>query len=336
MILTGANITTKDDALQKIKVEYLYHKIKHPSAEIEARVRQLRVVRQLDTKQYSVLKRQLPYIVCGIFNPLVRRTENFAYTEYFLLDIDHIEEHEMSVAVLRAKFEADTRVMMCFVSPGQDGLKLLFKLKERCYDSGIYSLFYKLFASKFAIEYAIQQVIDTRTSDVARACFVSVDAEAYYNPDADLVDLSNYMDTENVSEMFRIKKELDNQFPAVLDQKEVQKTVVDDQTIAHIKSLLNPNLKQALQKPEAFIPAQLDEIITGLQSYIEQVGVVVKEITGINYGKKIVIQAEIKQAEINLFYGKKGYSVVQSPRRGTNVELNQLMADLILQYVLML
>lgn len=38
----------------------------------------------------------------------------------------------------------------------------------------------------------------------------------------------------------------------------------------------------------------------------------------------------LKQAEINLFFGKKGFSVVQSPRTGTNAELNQLMADLII------
>ena len=41
----------------------------------------------------------------------------------------------------------------------------------------------------------------------------------------------------------------------------------------------------------------------------------------------------MKQAEINLFFGKKGFSVVQSPRTGTNAELNQLMADLIIGFI---
>ena len=117
-------------------------------------------------------------------------------TEYFVVDIDHIEEKELSINDLKTKFTQDKRVVLCFVSPGQDGLKLIFRLKERCYDAGIYSIFYKLFLSKFGAEYNIQQVIDTRTSDVARACFVSMDANAYYNPEAEPVDLNQYLNTE--------------------------------------------------------------------------------------------------------------------------------------------
>ena len=41
----------------------------------------------------------------------------------------------------------------------------------------------------------------------------------------------------------------------------------------------------------------------------------------------------LKQAEVNLFYGKRGFSVIQSPRTGTNPELNVLMVDLIKQYL---
>lgn len=333
MIMTGIGITVKDDPLFKIKVEYLFHKIQHPNADIEARIRQLRIIRQLDPKQYSVLKRQLPYIVCGMFNPAVRKSDYFAYTEYFVVDIDHIEEKELSINDLKTKFTQDKRVVLCFVSPGQDGLKLMFRLKERCYDAGIYSIFYKIFLSKFGAEYNIQQVIDTRTSDVARACFVSMDADVYYNPEAEPVDLNQYLNTDNVSEMFRIKKEVEAKLPAVTVKKE-STTGVDDSTIAQIKALLRPDLKQAMQKPEAFVPQQLDDVMDGLIAYIEPTGIIIKEITGINYGKKMQFLSGVKQAEINLFWGKRGYSVVQSPRRGTNAELNQLMADLILQFVL--
>ena len=40
-----------------------------------------------------------------------------------------------------------------------------------------------------------------------------------------------------------------------------------------------------------------------------------------------------KEAEVNLFYGKRGFSVVISPRRGTNEELNNVVAELIQQFV---
>ena len=37
----------------------------------------------------------------------------------------------------------------------------------------------------------------------------------------------------------------------------------------------------------------------------------------------------LKQAEINLFFGKRGFTIVQSPRCGTSTELNQLVSEVI-------
>lgn len=41
----------------------------------------------------------------------------------------------------------------------------------------------------------------------------------------------------------------------------------------------------------------------------------------------------LKRAELNLFFGKKGFSVVCSPRTGTDSELNQLMVDWVSSYI---
>lgn len=77
-------------------------------------------------------------------------------------------------------------------------------------------------------------------------------------------------------------------------------------------------------------------IIDELVAYIQDTGLVVSEIIDIQYGKKIRICMGTKQAEINLFYGKKGFSVVKSPRSGTNGELNDLTAQLIQSYIFQL
>jgi len=334
MIQVGKSITSKDDPLQKIKVEYLYHKLLNPDAEIASKIRQLHIVRQMDSKQYALLKRQLPYIVCGIFSPAFRRTENFAYTEYFMVDIDKLEEKELSVASLRLFIEGDNRVLMCFASPSQDGLKVMFKLKERCYDAGIYSIFYKLFLLEFAKQYSLEQVVDTRTSDVARACFVSVDANAYYNAQPEAVDINAYINTEDTSALFRIKKELEaDKSLAVRPVEKLVSTGPDDDVIQKIKSLLNPKALAISNKREAFVPEELNVLMEMLVPFIEQTGIKVTDILNIQFGKKIKMQTGLKQAEINLFYGKKGYSVVQTPRRGVNDELNAMMSDLITQFI---
>lgn len=334
MIMAGKNITAKDDPLQKIKVEYLFHKLIHPDSEIEAKIRQLRIVRQLDQRQYSMLKRQLPYIVCGIFNPTYRRTDNFGYTEYFIIDIDHISEKELSLPELRKRLAADNRVVLCFLSPGEDGLKVMFRLKQRCYDAGIYSIFYKYFVVQFAKQYALEQVVDARTSDVARACFVSFDPEAYYNPEAECVDIEAFMKEEDTSELFRIKKEIEKAIPLPAKKAdEALERTPDEATLLQIKSLLLPGARPRLAKRDAFVPEELNQLMEKLVPLIEQAGLTIIAIDNIHYGKKLKMKVGIREAEINVFYGKKGYSVVISPRRGTNDELNNLTAQLIEQYI---
>lgn len=119
-----------------------------------------------------------------------------------------------------AKQKADNRVVLCFVSPGEDGLKVLFRLKERCYDAGLYSLFYKIFVHDFAQQYNFQQVIDAKTCDVTRACFISVDADAYFNADATPIDLKAYADVDNPTSAVRPK----SRHGALADRKQTAGT----------------------------------------------------------------------------------------------------------------
>ena len=333
MISFGTNIQSNADMLLKVPVKYLYDSLRHPRPDIVSSIRQLRIVRELDNKQYSLLKRKLPYLVCGMFNPPYRRTENFAYTEYFIIDIDHLSEKGLSLADTRKRIKKDTRTVLSFVSPGEDGLKVLFKLKERCYDSGLYSLFYKSFLAIFSEQYALQQVVDIRTSDVTRACFVSIDPNAYYNPNADAIDLNAFVDTNNPYALFEQKRKQEQQEKEqeTLSKAENRPSDPDSTAMERIKQLLNP--KPHKEKPPVYVPKELNDIIADLKSYIEQTGVIVPEIINIQYGKKIRFEMGLKKAEVNLFFGKKGFSVVQSPRSGTNAELNRLMAELVTTFI---
>lgn len=220
MLSVGNNLLSQIDALKKVKVDYLYHSLRNPKPEIRAKIVQLRIIRNLDSKQYTMLKRQLPYVVCASFKPPYRRTENFAYTEYFIMDIDHLYEKGIDLQQVRQKIQMDNRVMLCFLSPSEDGLKVLFRLKERCYDAGLYSLFYKAFLKNFSKQYGLEQAIDDRTSDVCRACFISVDGKAYYNSSAEPVDMNSYLQCDDVNSLF----ELRNSF--VREMKEVEEVAV--------------------------------------------------------------------------------------------------------------
>ena len=334
MLSVGSNLISQTDALKKVKVDYLYHSLRNPKPTISSKIAQLRIIRNLDAKQYAFLKRQLPYVVCAMFNPPYRKTENFAYTEYFILDIDHLYEKGMNLKSVREKIQADRRVVMCFLSPSEDGLKVLFRLKERCYDAGLYSLFYKLFLKEFSNLYGLEQVIDERTSDVCRACFISIDAETFYRPNAETVNMDTYLKRNDVCSLFdanrNLKKEIKEQ---TKEQTSGDKVIdPDKETVRRIKELLGATKVRPL-KTEPFVPQQLDEIMTELKKFVEDTGILLYEVKNIQYGKKLRFKMGQKLAEINLFYGKHGFSVVQSPKTGTSAELNELMSQLVNSFI---
>lgn len=249
MFSVGSNVRNNSEPLKKVTPEYLFNALRSPKPEFLSRIRQLRIVRQINESQYVQLKQQLPYFVCASFNPPFRNTKNFAFTEYFIMDIDHICEKGLILDDLRRKIESDSRTMMCFLSPGEDGLKVIMKIKDRCYDAGVYSVFYKKFVYEFSLQYDLQQVLDIRTSDVTRACFMSVDSSAYYNPDAEPVDMAEIIDMEDSSVLLRQKKEVEESMSALTDIADSSSNAVeirepDDDAMERIRGLLNMKTKK--------------------------------------------------------------------------------------------
>lgn len=333
-MMYGSNIQSPADRLSLLSESELFRALTKPKPQIERTIEQLRIIYSLDEKKYALLKRSLPYVVCGSFNPAFRLTDNFAYTDSFFLDFDHLSQKGLVLGAVREEIVSDARVVMCFSSPGEDGLKVLFHLKDRCYDKGIYTIFYKSFASKFAIEHHLEQVIDAKTSDVTRACFISIDSEAYFNPDAEPVDLSCYVDVSDPTSVFDLKHsqavEQKSQ-PAGAELKTNASSDPEKDVMEQIKQRLNPRVKT--REKEVFVPQELNELIGGLRAYIEAQGIIVTEIENIQYAKKIHAKLGSRQAEVNLFFGKRGFSVVISAKRGTDGELNELLRDVVGSYL---
>lgn len=330
----GQNIKSRDDRLVKVPVEKIWNALRNPKPATLEKIRQVRQVRTMNQQRYTELKTQLPYIVCGHFTPPYRIGDNFSFTEYFMLDIDHISDKELSVEGLKQRFMKDPRVVLCFVSPSENGLKLLFKLSERCTDKGLYSLFYKNFAKNFARQYNIEQVVDNKTSDVTRACFVSYDPDAYYNPDAEPIELKGCVPHDDPTAMLDLKRELEKEEHSI--KKDIENhgpSEPTDEQMRKIKSLIGPKVNRQQEKL-VYVPEQLNEIMDDLRKYITDMGIVINEVKNISYGKKIRTSIGLKQAEVNLFYGKRGFSVVKSPRTGTDEEFNDLMVGVLQAFII--
>lgn len=330
MIMEGNNIAAVNDPMRKIQIENLVAMLRNPSAVMDSRIRQLRIVYNLDSKQYSMLKKSLPYIVCGIFSPPFRRKDNFAYIEYFIIDIDKLSDKGLDIAELKSRICTDENVLLCFSSPSEDGLKVMFRLEERCYDAGLYSIFYKEFARLFSVKHNIEQVIDSRTSDVTRACFVSIDRNLYFNSDAVPVKMKAFIDVENPASTY---DDIDDRHKATVLPEKKSNPDPDSDIIARIKEKLNTGRTVNKNERPVYVPEEIQAILSGLKEYVESTGVEMTEAINIQYGKKLRFRTTLKQAEINIFYGKRGFSVVKTTKCGTDEQFNEMMVELIRRYI---
>lgn len=84
MLHAGKNVTSVTEPLKKALLEHIYSSIRNPRPEILNHIRRLRIVRDMDTKRYAQMKRELPYMVCGTFNPPFRKVENLPTPSIFL------------------------------------------------------------------------------------------------------------------------------------------------------------------------------------------------------------------------------------------------------------
>lgn len=334
MLLLGKHITTPEDPLQPVEVEKVFRAILNPKSEVAILQKRLQTVKMLDVQQYRKLKTNLPYLVCAHFNPRIRRKENFVYTKRFIVDIDHLSAFEIDMGQLKNKLKSDQRIELMFTSPGGDGLKIFFKLKQPINDTGYYSLFYKSFCLKFAGQYDLGGAVDSKTSDVSRCCFVSHDPEAYFNPMPEEVDASVYIPAENDNDLDFFKKKVNDQEKendALRKESGITPTgghPLTEDILTVIKTKVGMRVRKKAEK-EYEQPEELDNLMAEVAQLVSEVGVSMVSTAPISYGRKIRMAAGSYWAEINLFYGQRGVSIVGTTKTGSNKELCNSMVELL-------
>lgn len=332
----GKSITSIEEELQPVSLERLYQGIRHPKTQFLNQIKRLRMVRAMDQKQYARLKKGLPYFVCGRFHPAHRRKEHFSSIECFVIDLDHFEGSGLNQEEVAEAMRSDDRVLLAFTSPGGDGLKVMFRLQERCFDPGMYSYFYKAFLHKLIQQYDLAKVADLATHDVSRACFLSVDNEAYFNPGAQPVALSQYFDPlapEATRDVHQAQKALEEQQPKPPAGKP-REDPLSKEVLDNIKRKLNPNFKPRKPKKEAYVPPELQSQMPELRQKLEAAGIILREAVSISYGKQLKLEALPLLAEINIFFGRRGFSVVKTTKTGTNPELTELAYQVIVEHLM--
>jgi hypothetical protein len=333
MIFKGNSIMQIEDSLIEIPIGTMLNEIGNPTEDFRRTIEKLRITRTIDERQYKLAKRTLPYFVCSRFHPLIRRKENFVSIEYFVLDIDHLFRSDMDILQLKDQMRKDSRILSYFVSPSGDGIKVVFRLSMKCLDSGMFAAFYKLFAKEFGLKYNCMDAIDLKTFDVTRACFMSVDEDLHINLNANAVELDKYVNVNDGDVIIDELKEVEKLFESY-KQSEVEKEELNEDVIQLIKERLNPKLAIIKEAKAYYVPAELDVMIPFLEQELLKFEMQLQEVSSIQYGKKMKISAGKYWAEINLFFGKRGYSIVKTTKSGSHSELGDLAVKVLQTIIL--
>lgn len=300
----------------------------------------LRSILNIDAQKYRSLKKNLPYFVCGKFATDRRVADDFASTSSFVLDLDHYDGLGKTFEELKDELAADSRVALIYTSPSGAGLKMLFVLDKPCTDANVYAVFYRQFAMEFAKEHGITRYVDYKTNDVTRACFLASDPDCRVNMESEEVSVDGYVGMDSIDQFLKNEKQTDAECMqlSVREESDCEAPKPIDpnkETMQRIKSILDTNRRRRVEveSHNYLVPTEIRDIMDGLRSLTESVGVELYDTKGIQYGIKLMLRTSLLQAEINVFYGKKGFSVVHSPKKGTSQQLGAMMKELVSDYL---
>lgn len=240
------------------------------------------------------------------FTNNTRKSECFISANYLILDIDDCPTPRETLAKIIQK-EPD--VMLGFISPGGEGIKLLFKFQAPCEDMNTFKAVYQAFSREFAERINLAGSIDFRTCDATRACFLCHDPRAYINQEAETINWQVYVKAEEPT-------------PPALPEK--TETELDTQKLQQVMQRINPNHIPKKQY-NGYVPEPLLELENEVRRLCTELQMTLLDFASINYGKKVMIKKGHNTAEVNIFYGKKGFSVVRSPKRGNDPELAEIL-----------
>jgi hypothetical protein len=142
------------------------------------------------------------------------------------------------------------------------------------------------------------------------------DANLYFNPEATGVCWDTYIEKE---EMF------EGVATTIAPPVVKPKAVLDEQKYQAVLKEINP--KQTVRKADKqiFVPEEILALQSDFERICKENNWELMGLQRINYGQKVMIRQGYKYAEVNVFFGKKGFSIVKSPKTGADPYLSEAL-----------
>jgi len=155
------------------------------------------LVRQGKLDEYNDQKRSLPgFTPSGLFEGGRKLQHLKEYSGVIVLDLDDLSPD--ALGTIRSRVEEIRFTYACFVSSGNQGLKILVRLFSR-------PVLHKLAFNevKDLYERELNVPIDPSGQDVTRLCFVSWDEDLYFNPSSAIFKTYVNLLEENIDKVVR-------------------------------------------------------------------------------------------------------------------------------------
>lgn len=327
MLFEGKNIRqSPPETLLPITFLELFEKIINTKNELPHETTRLRRVAEVDKKVYTAMKVKLPYFIAASFKENIRNSDNFTEIYALLIDFDDCLKTPVQTNDLKRKIADQPDVTLAFTSPNGRGIKVICRLEEPITDIHLFKDYYLDFARNFAERLNILGTLDTRTSDVTRICFLAHDAAAHFNKNA--MKLNWRLWAQNQPNM----PPQDLSTEQGTDLWTNSRPELNDDIHRQLRLKVNPKAP-VRQKIPPHVPVLLQTISQDVRLLLENNGITVSEIEPIHYGLKFSCIAATSLAEVNVFYGKKGFSVVKSAKTAVNDKLNDQVYRLIFDFL---
>jgi hypothetical protein len=352
----AAGFTAPDPLLRPIEWAAVLERLRRGSEGLAAQVAMLRRLAHTDKGSYQARKKYLPFVIAAAFRGGIRRTDHVQAAYGWMLDLDHCYESQAQFERLQEQLWQDPRIWLMYVSPSGQGLKLLFRLDEPITNSKLFSDAYQAFARQFARQYELLDCIDLRTHDISRVSFLSHDPGARHRREPLRLHPRSYLTTGNHAPYPKIEplpwedEELppppvrpdtappppsvlppSQELPAreLPSPETTKKREPEGEVWAQIRQTLRP--EKRVRRRQITLPVEIEEISGPIVQAAEALGLRLKDMPDQNYGRKFVFTYQHLWAEVNVYYGKHGFSVVKSPKSGSHPELREIIFELVQQ-----
>lgn len=316
----GHRLTDPNEVLSMVTLADV-HQLIVSDTKLQAEVLRLRKLAQLDKTAYRTLKTRLPYVVGSIFEEGKRHTQHLQAAHFFIIDMDDCPLNDGTLQTLICQNES---VALLFISPSGQGLKVFFPLDTPCTDAKLYAEAYRAFASRFAESVRLEGSVDMRTSDAARACFLSHDSNAYFNPTPKAVQWQAYVSTSMLT--FDHANPLDPASTSLPQNAVISSPQNPINEVAYQAVLRKINPNAPVRRPkQTHVPELLHQIEPMVREVCQENKLELVQVQPLNFGLKLMVRSGTRLAEVNVFYGKKGFSVVRSPKTGTDPTIADLL-----------